>query len=208
MIVERVEVGAFAENCYVVGCEETRDGVVIDPGDEIDRIIETITSLQLNVRLILLTHAHLDHVKEVKAFNKGFGVPVLMHQDDRFLLDNLLVQAASFGMTTSGIPTIDRYLEEGEVIGVGSLSFEVLHTPGHSPGSISFVTEKSVFVGDVLFAGSIGRTDLPGGDLETLLASIKLKLLTMDDATRVYPGHGPATTIGQERQFNPFLGNR
>jgi len=207
MIVESLEVGAFAENCYLVACDETRESVVIDPGDEVDRIADMVRKLQLKVRLILLTHAHLDHVKEVNAFNKELAVPVWMHKEDRFLLDNLPVQAASFGMTTSGVPAIERYLVEGDTIDVGNLVLRVLHTPVHSPGSISFVTENCAFVGDVLFSGSIGRTDLPGGDMDTLLASIESKLLPLGDATRVYPGHGPMTTIGQERQFNPFLGN-
>lgn len=207
MIVERLEVGAFAENCYIVGCEETRHGVVIDPGDEIERIIGRIGQLHLDIQLVLLTHAHLDHVKELNAFKREIDVPVLMHKDDLFLLESLPEQAAAFGMVASGIPTIDRYVDEGEAVDCGKLRFEILHTPGHSPGSVTYIEKGVAFVGDVLFAGSIGRTDLPGGDFETLIRSIRTKLLPMGDETEVYSGHGPPTTIGRERKFNPFLTN-
>ena len=205
MIVERLEVGAFAENCYIVGCEETHHGVVIVPGDEVDRIIGRIGQLHLDIQFLLLTHAHLDHVKELNAFKREIDVPVLMHKDDLFLLESLPEQAAAFGMVASGIPAIDRYVDEGETVDCGKLHFEILHTPGHSPGSVTYVEKGVAFVGDVLFAGSIGRTDLPGGDFETLMRSIRAKLLPLADATEVYSGHGPPTTIGRERQFNPFL---
>ncbi len=207
MIVERLEVGAFAENCYIVGCEETHHGVVIDPGDEVDRIIGRIGQLHLDIQFVLLTHAHLDHVKELNAFKSEIDVPVLMHKDDLFLLESLPEQAAAFGMVASGIPAIDRYVDEGEAVDCGKLRFEILHTPGHSPGSVTYVEKGVAFVGDVLFAGSIGRTDLPGGDFETLMRSIRAKLLPLGDGTDVYSGHGPPTTIGRERQFNPFLTN-
>jgi glyoxylase-like metal-dependent hydrolase (beta-lactamase superfamily II) len=205
MIIERLEVGVFAENCYVVGCEITSEGVVIDPGDEVARILKSIAELKLKIKYILLTHAHLDHVKEVTATQKALAVPVMMHRADQFLLDNLPAQAAAFGLTTSGIPRVDKYIEEGEQIEFGRHRFEVLHTPGHSPGSVTFAEKGVAFVGDLLFAGSIGRTDLPGGDYETLIRSVKSKLFPLGDDTRVYSGHGPQTTIGQEKQTNPFL---
>lgn len=195
----------FAENCYVVGCEITSEGVVIDPGDEVARILKSIAELKLKIKYILLTHAHLDHVKEVTATQKALAVPVMMHRADQFLLDNLPAQAAAFGLTTSGIPRVDKYIEEGEQIEFGRHRFEVLHTPGHSPGSVTFAEKGVAFVGDLLFAGSIGRTDLPGGDYETLIRSVKSKLFPLGDDTRVYSGHGPQTTIGQEKQTNPFL---
>lgn len=205
MIIELLEVGAFAENCYIVSCKQTKEGVVIDPGDEIPRILDRIKEHNLVIQYILLTHAHLDHVKELNTFRNEIDVPVFMHQNDQFLLDNLPMQAASFGLTTSGIPQVDRYITEGEKIRFGQLCFDVLHTPGHSPGSVSYVTKGVAFVGDVLFSGSIGRTDLPGGDFETLLNSIRTKLIPLGDETKIYSGHGPPTTIGHERQFNPFL---
>lgn len=207
MLIETLEVGAFAENCYLVGCEQTLEGVVIDPGDEISRVLRRIQEMRLIIKYILLTHAHLDHVKELNAFKKEIAVPVLMHASDQFLLDSLPAQAAAFGLTTSGIPEVNRNVNEGEVIKFGQLEFEVLHTPGHSPGSVSYVSNGAAFVGDVLFAGSIGRTDLPGGDFNVLINSIKAKLFPLKDDTIVYPGHGPPTTIGQEKQSNPFLVN-
>lgn len=205
MIIERLEVGVFAENCYVVGCIESREGVVIDPGDEIPRVLQVIEKHLLKIQFILLTHAHIDHVKEAQAIKSELSVPLFMHRDDQFLLDNLPAQAASYGLATSGIPKVDQYLEEGQRIRFGKCAFNVVHTPGHSPGSVSFVAPKTAFVGDVLFAGSIGRTDLPGGDFGTLINSIQSKLFPLGDDTQVYPGHGPATTIGDERRTNPFL---
>lgn len=207
MLIDIVEVGAFSENCYIVGCEETHEGVVIDPGDEIYRILRRIQQMNLSIKNILLTHAHLDHVKELNSLKSEISVPVLMHPSDQFLLDNLPAQAAAFGLTTSGKPEVDRNINEGEVVKFGQLKFEVLHTPGHSPGSVSYVSTGVAFVGDVLFSGSIGRTDLPGGDFDLLINSIKTKLLPLGDDIIVYPGHGPPTTLGQEKQTNPFLVN-
>jgi len=205
MMIEMITVGAFAENCYVAGCPDSSAAVVIDPGDEIHRITDRIQQLGLQLKYILLTHAHIDHVKELKAFQALYDAPVLMHQADEFLLDNLATQAAAFGLTTSGRPSIDRFIEEGDTVEFGNQRLSVFHTPGHSPGSITFTDQQSAFVGDVLFAGSIGRTDLPGGDMATLLTSIRDKLLPLGDDVIVYPGHGPSTTIGQERLSNPFL---
>ena len=205
MLVERLEVGVFAENCYVVGCEATREGVIIDPGDEAPRIIARVRELGLVIQYVLLTHAHLDHVQAVPEVKAEFEVPVLMHRQDQFLLDNLPAQAAAFGLTVPAIPEVDRYLEEGDTVSFGQITFEVLHTPGHSPGSITFYTPGTAFVGDVLFCGSIGRTDLPGGDYNTLMDSIRSKLLPLGDDTTVLSGHGPETRIGTERASNPFL---
>lgn len=205
MIIEMAEVGVFAENCYVVGCEDTREGVVIDPGDEIDRILTNIEAHDLTIKYILLTHGHIDHVKEVVSLNRKLDVPVLMHKADQFLLDGLPQQAAAFGLSHSGIPAIDQHIDEGDRISFGNHEFSVLFTPGHSPGSVSFVEGAVVFSGDVLFAGSIGRTDLPGGNYNILLESIRTKLLPLDDDIVIYPGHGPATSVGRERRSNPFL---
>lgn len=207
MIIEKLEVGPFAENCYVVGCDTAHEGVVIDPGDELNGILNTIDQLELDIKYILLTHAHLDHVKEVVSLNEHLKAPVFMHKADEFLLENLPAQAAAFGMSISGIPEVDAYIRDGDVIEFGRQKFEVLHTPGHSPGSVTYVSGDTAFVGDVLFAGSIGRTDLPGGSHDVLMNSIKMKLLPLGDQILIYPGHGPATRIGQERKSNPFLLN-
>ncbi|MFQ5602887.1 MAG: MBL fold metallo-hydrolase [bacterium] len=205
MIIESLEVGMFAENCYIVGCEETGDGVLIDPGDEGHRILQKIAAMQLSIKYILLTHAHLDHVKEVLSVNEELKVPVYLHREDAFLLENLPAQAAAFGLSVSGIPKVDHFVEESENITFGNTQLRVLHTPGHSPGSVSYVAQGVAFVGDALFSGSIGRTDLPGGNYEQLIAAIKNRLFSLDDNTRVYAGHGPPTTIGQEKLSNPFL---
>lgn len=205
MILERLEVGVFAENCYVVGCEQTREGVVIDPGDEINRILSAIEQHKLKIKYILLTHAHLDHVKEAAAIKRELTAPLFIHRADQFLLENLPAQAAAFGLSTSGIPQVDHYIDENDVIKFGKEQFQVYSTPGHSPGSVTFAAPTAAFVGDVLFAGSIGRTDLPGGDFDTLIHSIKSKLFPLGDDILVYPGHGPSTTIGVERRTNPFL---
>ena len=208
MIIEQLEVGVFAENCYIVGCKETREGIVIDPGDEVARISRKIGEMDLQIKYILVTHAHLDHVKELNALNEDLKVPVLMHRDDQFLLDNLPAQAAAFGLTCSGIPKVDKYIEEGEKVEFGKISFNVLQTPGHSPGSVTYATEGLAFSGDVLFDGSIGRTDLPGGDFNILINTIKTKLFPLGEGTIVYSGHGPPTTIGREKESNPFLVDR
>lgn len=205
LIIERLEVGAFAENCYIVGCPATRDGVVLDPGDEVERILKKVDDLNLNIRYILLTHGHIDHVKELVAFKKHIDVSVFMHHEDQFLLDNLPMQAAAFGLSYAGIPKIDKYITESDSIEFGNQKFKILVTPGHSPGSVTFVTDGVAFVGDVLFAGSIGRTDLPGGNFEILIDSIRKKLFPLNDETIVYPGHGPETSIIKEKKFNPFL---
>ncbi|MFQ5752074.1 MAG: MBL fold metallo-hydrolase [bacterium] len=205
MIIEKLEVGVFAENCYIVGCKDTLDGVVIDPGDEVHRILAKIQEKQLNIKYILLTHAHLDHVRELMDLKAEIAVPILMHPADNFLLENLPAQAAAFGLTVSGIPKVDKYVNEEEHIAFGQQQLKVLHTPGHSPGSISYVTKGVAFVGDALFAGSIGRTDLPGGHYDLLINSIRTKLFRLDDETIVYSGHGPPTTIGKEKRTNPFL---
>ena len=164
-----------------------------------------MTALKFEIKYILITHAHLDHVKELGTLKNEIDVPVLMHRDDQFLLDGLPMQASAFGMSVSSIPKIDQYIKEGDTVEFGKKKFEVLHTPGHSPGNVSFITQEVAFVGDVLFSGSIGRTDLPGGDFDILIQSIKTKLFPLGDDTVIYSGHGPATTIKKEKQTNPFL---
>jgi glyoxylase-like metal-dependent hydrolase (beta-lactamase superfamily II) len=207
MLIETLAVGPFVMNAYLVADEESRDAALIDPGDETDRILARIEELELRPRMILNTHGHLDHVTGVQAVKERTGLPFYLHPEDRFLVESLAQHAAMFGLPAATPPEVDRDLADGDVLRVGALEIEVLHTPGHSPGSVSFhvASEKAVFCGDVLFEGSIGRTDLPRGSLDVLLRSIRERLFPLGDDVVVYPGHGPATTIGQERRTNPFL---
>ncbi len=197
--------GAFVENCYLVIDEVARQCAIVDPGEEAELILHRLGQAAAVPVAIWLTHAHVDHVLGVSQVRAATGAPVFLHPADRALYDRVPDQAAAFGLRADALAPPDRSFAHGEVLRVGGLSFTVRHTPGHSPGSISVVGEGIVFSGDVLFQGSIGRTDLPGGDLETLLASIERELLVLPDSTIVYSGHGPATTIGAERRTNPFL---
>jgi len=205
LILRTITVGPFAMNCYVVGSEKTKRGVVIDPGDEGEKILRVLRETGLTIEYILNTHAHLDHVLAVQAVKDGTGAAFCLHEADLPLLNMLPMQAAMFGLSVKGVPKVDRFLKHGDTLTLDDLSFRVLHTPGHTPGGVSFFTGKAVFVGDALFAGSIGRTDLWGGSYETLLESIRSKLFTLPDDVVVYPGHGPETTIGCQRRSNPFL---
>ena len=208
MIHEIIPVGMLACNCAIVGDESTGEALIIDPGDEIDRILEILKRHNLRATQIIATHAHIDHVGGIDKLRRTCGAPVLLHEDDHVLYQNLSTQAAWLGVEPPGVAEIDQFVREGQTIRCGELAFEVLHTPGHSPGSISLHRkggEGQIFSGDTLFEGSIGRTDLWGGSMEEILRSIKERLLVFDDATRVFPGHGAATTIGHEREMNPFL---
>lgn len=205
MIIKRLPVGPIGTNCYVVGCPETKKAVVIDPGDEAEKIMRTLESNGLEIEAIINTHGHWDHVGANRKLKDLTGVPILIHRDDAGFLNDGKLNLASF-MGDQGLsPAADRILQEGDEISVGNLSFRVLHTPGHTPGGISLVGDGVVFVGDTLFAGSIGRTDFPGGDFKTLIRSIKEKLLVLGDDMIAYSGHGPETTIGREKRGNPFL---
>lgn len=208
MIHEILPVGALACNCSILGDETTREALVIDPGDEVKRIEEILERHGLKVKAIAVTHAHIDHVGGIEKLRDITGAPVYMHQADLPLYQNLAVQAAWLGVETPGMVTIDQFLKEGDVVRAGNLALSVLCTPGHSPGSLSLYLpgeEKRVFSGDTLFKESIGRTDLWGGDMARLLRSIKSRLFSLPDETLVFPGHGPATRIGEERERNPFL---
>lgn len=200
-------VGVFAENSYFLVDPSSREAIVIDPGDEAPRLLAVIRSQRLKVKWILNTHGHLDHVGAVAAVKEATGAPFHIHVADVPFVENVAAQAAMFGLPPPPVPSIDGHLEEGQVFSFGSRPFtiRIIETPGHSPGSVTLCGEGILFAGDVLFAGSVGRTDLPGGDTETLMESIQRKLLLFEDATAVYPGHGPATTIGAERRSNPFL---
>jgi glyoxylase-like metal-dependent hydrolase (beta-lactamase superfamily II) len=193
-------------NCYIAGCEETREGVIIDPGDEAERILAEVEAAGLTIKYILNTHAHFDHIMANGPLIEALGVPLALHPLDLPLLRQN-GGAAFFGLEALPSPEPDLELADGETISVGTHTFQVLYTPGHSPGHVSFYESKAniIFDGDVLFAGGIGRTDLPGGDYETLMNSINEKLMVLPDETVVCSGHGPITTIGQERVSNPWL---
>jgi glyoxylase-like metal-dependent hydrolase (beta-lactamase superfamily II) len=198
--------GVFQENCYILADPDTNDAVLIDPGEEAELFLRRLRSEAFNLRAIWLTHAHLDHVLGVSVVVDATGVPVYLHPADRQLYDGMASQGEWFGYRNlQPPPPPEHELTEGDELSLGGLSFEVRHVPGHSPGGVAFVGHDIAIVGDALFAGSIGRTDLPGGDAETLLRNIRQKLLTLPDETVVFSGHGPETTIGRERAHNPFL---
>jgi len=198
--------GVFAENCYVVVDEQAGECAIVDPGEEAGLILHKVKDTGAKPVAIWLTHAHIDHVLGVPEVAAETGAPIWLHPADQPLYDAVPDQAAWFGLAPSGaLPAPDHEMAPGTQVTVGGLRFDVRHAPGHSPGSVCLVGPGIVLSGDVLFAGSIGRTDLPGGDFETLIGSIERELLPLPDATIVYSGHGPETTIGRERRTNPFL---
>lgn len=205
MFIRSMTVGPFGVNCFIVGCEEKQECVVIDPGDEADRILQKINSEKLSVVSIVNTHCHIDHVGGVDRMKKMTGCPLYIHRAEEPLLKAVGQQALLFGLPMMSAPQPDSFLEEGDIVQVGAGSLKVLETPGHSPGSISLLGEGFVIVGDLIFAGSVGRTDLYGGSFEALQRSINDKIMVLDDETIIYCGHGPRTTVGQEKAYNPFL---
>lgn len=206
MIVEQLPVGELQANCYVVGCERTKAGVIIDPGDEAERIMATSAKHALKIQYVLLTHAHFDHIFACAAVAEATKAPLALHKDDLPLFKEG-GGAADWGLPIPAYKEPELWLEEGDKITFGDHTFEVLFTPGHTPGHVSFYepTAGVIFDGDVLFAGGIGRTDFPGGSYEVLMHSINHKLMVLPDETVVCSGHGPTTTIGRERVSNPFL---
>jgi len=217
LIHEIIPVGWLACNCSIVGDPATREALVVDPGDEVDRILALVARHDLHVCAIVSTHAHIDHVGGLAKLAQATGAPVMMHANDLELYRRLAAQAEWLGMPVPEMTEVDRFLREGDMVDWGGFRARVFHTPGHSEGSICLYLpgeepppgtpseDPRMFAGDTLFAGSIGRTDLWGGSLEKILQSIHEKLLGLPDETRVYPGHGPATTIGEERERNPFV---
>lgn len=205
MFLETIVVGMLQENCYVAACEDTREAVIIDPGADADRIDKVITAHGFRVKYIMNTHGHLDHIGGIADLVQKTGAPFLMHQADMYLLEGIERDPFQALLQVKIPPMPARFLQDGDRISVGKLEVRVIHTPGHTPGSVCFLMGNTLFSGDTLFSNSIGRADLPGGNHEQLLQSIREKLLSLDDAVSVYPGHGSATTIGSERQFNPFL---
>jgi hydroxyacylglutathione hydrolase len=209
--IETQATGPFMKNGFVISCEKTREAVIVDPGDEVAGLLNYATRHELAIRHILLTHAHVDHITGVAAAKRALGVDIHLHRDDLFLYDAALQQGAMFGVRVEPPPPVDAFYTPDQVIPFGEVEVRPHHTPGHCPGGVCLqVTVRGdhgqdLIVGDTLFAGSIGRTDLPGGDYDTLIASIRTVLFAFGDAARVHPGHGPATTIGAERRTNPFL---
>jgi glyoxylase-like metal-dependent hydrolase (beta-lactamase superfamily II) len=207
MIHEILPVGPLQCNCSVIGDETSREAIVIDPGDDIEDVLALVRKHHLQVKQIVITHAHIDHVGGAMKLRTATGAPILLNQNDYTLLKMLDVQAAWIGVATPEKVEIDQNLGDADTVKAGSLAAQVLHTPGHTEGSVClyFPAEKKLFAGDTLFAGSIGRTDLPGGSYEKILHSLHQRVLALPDETVVIPGHGPVTTIGEERESNPFL---
>jgi len=220
MILEHRAVPPFMKNGFTLGCEETREGVIVDPGDEVDELLAAAERHRLDIKAILLTHAHLDHVTGVARAKQALGVPVWLHRDDNFLYERVVQQGQMFGLPVDPQPPIDHFYHGEGPLRFGRYEVRVLHTPGHCPGGVCLAISKdtkeakdtkdtkelpTLIVGDTLFAGSIGRTDLPGGDMETLLRSIREVLFSFPDDCVVWSGHGEPTTIGREKRTNPFL---
>jgi hydroxyacylglutathione hydrolase len=207
MIHEILPVGPLQCNCSVIGDETTHQAMVIDPGDDIEDVLGIIRKHQLQVKQIVITHAHIDHVGGAAKLRAATGAPILLNQNDQALLKMLDMQAAWCGMASPGEVKIDQSIGAADTVRAGSLAADVIHTPGHTEGSVClyFPAEKKLIAGDTLFAGSIGRTDLPGGSMEKIISSLHEKVLALPDETVVVPGHGPLTTIGEERESNPFL---
>jgi len=205
LIFEGFEVGPMAANCYIIGCEKTAVGAVVDPGAEGGRILKQLERLKLKCKHIILTHGHVDHISALKEVREATGAEVMIHKDDAGMLTSPAQNLSLFMGSMLKFKEADRLLEDGEKIKVGNVTLEVIHTPGHTPGGICLKVGNDLISGDTLFAGSVGRSDFPGGDHNVLINSIKTKLLAFPDETKVYPGHGPASTIGQEKKINPFL---
>lgn len=207
MIIKSLPVGPIMANCYILGCDKTLEAAVIDPGDDADQILAILAESGLKLKYILNTHGHFDHV----GGNRGMKAAVpdaqlMIHRLDAPMLDQLATSASMFGLQAENSPPPDAMLEDGQHLVFGDIELTVIHTPGHSPGGVAFLAEGHVFVGDTLFQGSIGRTDLPGGDYNTLINSIRTRLFPLGDEVQVHPGHMGPTTIGQERRYNPFAG--
>ncbi len=206
MIVEMVTVGPFQENCYIIG-DQSGTGALIDPGDEAARIALNVERTGIEITKIIVTHAHIDHVGAIAQLVDEYLCPVLMHEEAEAMMKTLPQQAIMMGMRFGRVPAVNRHITDYETLEVGGIRLRSLYTPGHAPGHLAFYAEEEgiVFSGDALFAGSVGRVDLPGGSMDLLMRSISEKLLPLPDVTRVLSGHGPETNIGRERQTNPFL---
>jgi len=195
----------FYKNGYLIYFEDENSAAIIDPGDEALLLLNFIQEKKLTIEYIVLTHAHIDHIIGVRVIKNATGALIMLHPEDEFLYNGLVNQAEWFGYPAESAPPVDKYLYDNQILNIGKHHIKIIHTPGHTPGGVSFLIENNLFCGDTLFEGSIGRTDLEGGDYDKLIQSIKQKLFILPDDTIVYPGHGPPTTIGREKMFNPFL---
>ncbi len=207
MIFETIAVGPLGTNCFILGCEETKEGVVVDPGADAERIITVVARHGLRVKCVINTHGHFDHVGGNRRLVEATGAELFIHGDDVPMLSRASDVAAMYGLASDNSPQPQRLLEDGMAITFGRHTLQVLHTPGHTPGGCSLYlpAEDLVITGDTLFADGVGRTDFPGSSHEALMTSIKGKLFVLPDATRAWPGHGPATTIGHEKRYNPYV---
>jgi glyoxylase-like metal-dependent hydrolase (beta-lactamase superfamily II) len=207
MIFETIKVGPIETNCFILGCEETQEGVVVDPGGDVGKILAVVKRHGLKVKYVINTHGHFDHVGGNRPLMEATGAELLIHRSDVPMLGRAVDVAKTFGLETENSPEPHRLLEDGMAIGFGRHTMQVLHTPGHTPGgcSLYLAAQGMVITGDTLFADGVGRTDFPGSSHEALVKGIQTKLFTLPDDTRAYPGHGPATTIGHEKRHNPYV---
>ncbi|UCF04049.1 MAG: MBL fold metallo-hydrolase [bacterium] len=207
MIVKGLVVGPVAANCYIIGDEESREGAIIDPGDNAGKILEVVKETGLEIRFIIATHGHFDHNAGVTELKRKLDADFLLHRDDLMLVQRSKRSAMNWGIVIEQVPDPDGYIDDGDILKVGQLELKIVHTPGHSPGGISIYIEKEnvLFSGDTLFQGSIGRTDFEGGSMAALAGSIRERLYTLPDSTVVYTGHGPVTTIEDEKRHNMFV---
>jgi len=205
LILEGFPVGALEANCYLIGCEETREAAVVDPGGNVERILRALQRHHLNCRFIILTHGHADHIGGLGKLQKATGAQVLIHAKDAKMLTNPVGNLSLLTGSYLKFKAADRLLQDGDIIKIGKVSVKVIHTPGHTPGGITLEAGNNLLTGDTLFAGSVGRSDFSGGNHRQLINSIKERLLVYPPETKVLPGHGPASTIGEESKYNPFL---
>lgn len=206
MIIEPHVVGPLQVNSFIIGCEVSKEAVVVDPGEEGERILTRLAALGLQLKMIINTHGHFDHVGANRLLVEQSGAEILIHRADAELLPKAKEHGRKYGLDVQVSPPPSRIVQGGETLNVGTLQMQVIATPGHTPGGISLLIGEHLFAGDTLFADSVGRTDLPGGDHNTLVASIRKKLFILPDETIVHPGHGPDTTIGREKRLNPYVG--
>ncbi|MDP6040816.1 MAG: MBL fold metallo-hydrolase [Candidatus Latescibacteria bacterium] len=205
MIFTSTVVGELEVNCYLLACEETREGIIVDPGDNVETILQLIKDNNVNIVEIVATHGHFDHIGRVTSLKEATGAPFAIHKADMFMVEGLVDIAAFLGIKTDAPPHVDRFIDENETITFGNKTLNIRYVPGHAPGNIALIWPGHAIVGDTVFAGSIGRTDLEGADPQTLMESIRIQILTLPDDTILHPGHGPDTTVDREKRTNPFL---
>jgi hydroxyacylglutathione hydrolase len=205
VIFSSTVVGALEVNCYLLACEETREGIIIDPGDNVETILQLIKDNNVNIVEIVATHGHFDHIGRVTSLKEATGAPFAIHKADMFMVEGLVDIAAFLGLETDPPPQVDRFIDESDTITFGKETLNIRYVPGHAPGNIALIWPGHAIIGDTVFSGSIGRTDLEGADPETLMESIRTQILTLPEDTILHPGHGPDTTVDREKRANPFL---